>query len=146
MGRGRWGHFSLPPPVPLPLPLLPGSHSLPSPTKIQRLEPYQKANPNTLNTGLNFGVILPITCIHALTSQQLHQSFELESNSSLTRTMLLSTERKKVIENQFYFGYFLSQGSLLAIPLSVSFRMDGWGRTLVKRFIEFYHFFVKKVL
>ena len=87
-GGGDGGTF-------LPLPLLPGSHSLPSPTKIPRLEPYQKANPNTLNTGLNFGVILPITCIHVLTSQQLHQSFELESNNSLTRTMLLSTERKK---------------------------------------------------
>ena len=94
-GGGGWRHFSLPPPLPLLLPLLPGSHSLPSPTKIPRLEPYQKANPNTLNTGLNFEVILPITCIHVLTSQQLHQSFELESNSSLTRTMLLSTERKK---------------------------------------------------
>ena len=91
----------------LPLPLLPGSHSLPSPTKIPRLEPYQKAYPNTLNTGLNFGVILPITCIHVLTSQQLHQSFELESNSSLTRTMLLSTERKKSHWKSILFWLFL---------------------------------------
>ena len=92
-----------------------------------------------LNTGLNFEVILPITCI--LTSQQLHQSFELESNSSLTRTVLLSTERKKrSLKISFILVISCSQGSLLAIPPSLSFCMDGWGRTLGKRFIQFFHF------
>lgn len=98
-----------------------------------------------LNTGLNFEVILPITCI--LTSQQLHQSFELESNSSLTRTVLLSTEgKKRSLKISFILVNSCSQGSLLAIHLSLLFCTDGWGRTLGKRFIQFYHFLVEEEL
>lgn len=41
--------------------------------------------------------------------------------------MLLSTERKKVIENQFYFGYFLFPGFSPSHP-PLSLVPHGWVR------------------